>query len=340
MKKLINYIIIASVFFTACQNEDWEFPDFDYQTVYFAHQFPVRTITLGEDIFDTTLDNEWKFQIMATTGGVYDNRNDISINFEVDNSLVEGLLFEPGGDEVLAMPSNYYGMLSENLVIPSGSLVGGVEVQLSEAFFQDPEAIKNTYVIPMVITGITNADSILSGDPLVSSPNRIIADHWVTAPKDYTFYAVKYINPWHGFYLRRGQDVISGANGDQTVVRRAEFVERDEINELVTHSLNEVEFPLVFQGDDGVNIDASLLLTFDENENCTISAANEGYTASGTGQFVKRGELNSWGSQDRDALYLEYEIQLGDMNISTTDTLVMRNRGVAMETFNPVLADN
>jgi hypothetical protein len=340
MKKLINYIIIASFLLSACQNEDWEFPDFDYQTVYFAHQFPVRTITLGEDIFDTSLDNEWKFKIMATTGGVYDNRNEISINFEVDNSLVEGLLFEPGGDEVRAMPSNYYGMLSENLVFPSVNLVGGVEVQLSEAFFQDPDAIKNTYVIPMVITGISNADSILSGDPLVSNPSRIIADHWVTPPKDYTFYAVKYINPWHGFYLRRGQDVIAGTNGDQTIVRRAEFVEWDEVNELVTHSLNEVEFPLFFQGDDGVNIDASLLITFDENDNCTISAANDGYSASGTGQFVKRGEANSWGSQDRDALYLEYEIQLGDMNITTTDTLVMRNRGVAMETFNPVFADN
>ena len=52
---------------------------------------------------------------------------------------------------------------------------------------------------------------------------------------------------------------------------------------------------------------------------------------------LKDGEENSWGSEDRDALYLSYEIETDDLNITTQDTLVMRNRGVAMETFKPVL---
>ncbi|WP_229239696.1 hypothetical protein [Echinicola soli] len=69
MKK-IPYIFIAIVLiFSSCENEDWEFPDFEYQTVYFAYQFPVRTITFGEDIFDTSLDNEGKFKLMVTAGG-------------------------------------------------------------------------------------------------------------------------------------------------------------------------------------------------------------------------------------------------------------------------------
>ena len=57
----------------------------------------------------------------------------------------------------------------------------------------------------------------------------------------------------------------------------------------------------------------------------------------GSGSFIKDGEENSWGSEDRDALYLSYEIETDELNITTKDTLVMRNRGVAMETFKPVL---
>ncbi|UZH54483.1 DUF1735 domain-containing protein [Salinimicrobium tongyeongense] len=93
----ITLFLFFSILFASCENEEWEFPDFEYQTVYFAHQYPVRTITLGEDIFDTSLDNEWKFQIMATTGGVYENPADVTVDITVDNSLVDGLAFEGGG---------------------------------------------------------------------------------------------------------------------------------------------------------------------------------------------------------------------------------------------------
>jgi hypothetical protein len=51
---------------------------------------------------------------------------------------------------------------------------------------------------------------------------------------------------------------------------------------------------------------------------------------------VKKGEKKSWGNVDRDALYLNYRVDLSDMAVTSTDTLVLRNRGVAMETFSPV----
>ena len=39
-----------------CKNDDWSFPDYDHSAVYFAYQYPVRTIVLGEDNnFDTSL---------------------------------------------------------------------------------------------------------------------------------------------------------------------------------------------------------------------------------------------------------------------------------------------
>lgn len=336
MKKNINYILLSlTVVFASCQNQDWEFPDFDYQTVYFAHQYPVRTITLGEDIFDTSLDNEWKFKIMATTGGVYENDHDITIGVEVDNELAQGLVFSGTGQDVRVMPASYYTLASNQIVIPKGQLTGGVEVQLTEAFFADSLAVGNAYVIPVKMTGVQNADSILSGVPMSAEANRAVPGDWAVQPKDFVFYAVKYINPWHGYYLRRGRDVITG-DLDTTIVRHQEFVERDEVNMLTTRSLETIEFPLVLQDGEGDNVDCTLILTFDDDGSCVVSSGTEGYTASGNGSFVKKGEKKSWGDQDRDALYLTYEIDLGSIQVETTDTLVMRNRGVAMEVFTPV----
>ncbi len=341
--KNITYLFLLlfiSVLFASCENEDWEFPDFEYQTVYFAHQYPVRTITLGEDIFDTSLDNEWKFEIMATTGGIYENEQDVIIDVTVDNILVDGLTFENGAD-ILTMPSNYYDLASDNIVIPTGRVTGGVEVQLTEAFFADPLSIQRNYVIPMRMTNVQQADSILVGEPNVADGRRTVASDWAVQPKDFVLYAVKYINPWHGYYLRRGEDIIVGKNGnselDETIVRSEEFVEDDEVVMLATQSLSEVLFPLTFKASDETDINVPLILTFDEQGNITVGTNSTEFTVTGSGEFVKDGEENSWGNQDRDAIYLNYEVELENFNVSTTDTLVLRNRGVEMELFTPVL---
>ncbi|MFC5623952.1 DUF5627 domain-containing protein [Algoriphagus winogradskyi] len=344
MKNTVYILVALSLVLTSCKNEDWEFPDFDYQTVYFAYQYPVRTIVLGDDIFDTSMDNEGKFKIIATTGGVYSSPQDVLVNVEVDNSLAEDLLFEADGDEVMVLPSEYYQLSAQSIMIPKGEVTGGVEIQLNSGFFNDPQAIKNTYVLPLRITEIANADSVLSGVGLVANPRRNNPADWSVVPKDFVLYALKYVNPWHGNYLRRGQDVIKGSNGntglDETVIRHAEFVVKDEVNFLKTRSLNQVEFPLSYPGEDGTNIPADIVLTFDESGNCTVSALGDGYTASGAGKFVSKGEVKSWGDKDRDVIYLQYEINLPEMTISATDTLVVRDRAVGMEIFSPVVKNN
>ncbi|SIS89360.1 DUF5627 domain-containing protein [Belliella pelovolcani] len=341
MKKVLFSMVIMIIGVSSCVNQDWEFPDFDYQTVYFAHQYPVRTITQGEDIFDTTLDNEGKFRIMATTGGVYTSRQQLRLGIEMDPTLAENLLFSEGGDEVRVLPTEYFQMAASEIIIPRGEIIGGVEVQLTGAFFDDPLAIKNTYVVPLRITSVDNADSILVGRSTLPNPNPHVIGDWDVTPKDFVLYAVKYINPWHGIYLRRGQDVILGKEGNEdlsgTVVRRARFVEEDELNDLHTASRTAVEFPITIETSDGSNEDINLMLNFDNDGNCTVSSLTDGVTASGSGKFSKRGEKNSWGNQDRDAIYLNYEINHPRMTVVSTDTLVMRNRGVRFETFNPVL---
>ena len=316
MKKLVLMSVLILIGLTSCNTEN-EFPDYKYQTVYFAYQYPVRTITLGEDTYvNTDLDNAHKCQIYASTGGVYESRKDVTVKIAVDNSLLKnGLLFGTGKDEVLPMPNSYYTLGSDKIIIPKGTLAGGVDVQLTDAFFADPKSIKNTYVIPLTMTSVANADSILYG-------------------KHFILYAIKYVNTWHGNYLRRGKDVVTGTL-NKTIVRHAQYVEQDEVNKLSTKSLSELEFPVVFKDKDGKNVNITLSLKF-ESDKCTISSLTSGYTATGSGTFVKKGEKNSWGNKDRDALYLKYDVNLAGMNVSSTDTLVMRDRTVTMETFSPV----
>lgn len=318
---------------TSCENQEVDFPDFDYSTVYFAYQYPVRTIVLGEDIVDNTLDNEHKCKIYATMGGVYENSKTIDIDIAVNNALVNNLLFDDGSP-VLAMPSNYYS-LAANKITLARTLQDGVEVQLTDAFFADPEAMKNTYVIPLQMTNVTNADSILSGKPKFDGAVRGNTTDWDVQPMDFILYCVKYINPWHANYLRRGTDVITEGAVNTTNVRHANYVEYDELCALKTASLNSVEFPVTVANASNTNQTCTLLLSFNNENQCTISTSTAGFSASGNGTFVAKGDKKSWGNKDRDVIYLDYTINMEGKTYATKDTLVVRDRGVAMETFSP-----
>lgn len=343
MKKFFFILVGLATVFAAC-NKQWSFPDYKYTTVYFPYQAPVRTIVLGEDIYDNSLDNQHKFTIMAAMGGVYENKKDITLDIVVDNSLTDKLKFNSAnGDDVIVMPSNYYTLPKDGkIVIPSGQVMGGMEVQLTDAFFADPRAIKNTFVIPLKINSVTNADSILRGSSSLSSPDRRKSTDWSTAPKDFVLYAVKYINPYHGIYLRRGIDEVKGNSGnislDTTVVYHKAFVEQDELSTIFTKSMTQDTVSLNAKNKGNINAPFQLVLNFDQNGKVTITGpAGATYAVTGNGQFVKKGD--TWGNEKRDVLHLKYQVNFETTTHSITDTLVLRDRNVKFETFNLVLTN-
>lgn len=340
MKKSIQVLFITLILFTSCENEDWDFPDFDYSTVYFAYQTPARTLILGDDVYDNSLDNEHKFRIMATMAGVYDNENDVILNVSVDNSLTESISFSATGESVVALPSSYYNFSSGNdnlsITIPKGELTGGIEVQLADAFFDDPLAIANKYVIPLRINTVQNVDSILSGKSDLLDPDPRFASDWTTAPKNYVLYGVKYINPYHGIYLRRGVDDIVGSGGDTdldfTYEYHEEYVEYDEVVTATTTSIDEVSLPLASKDKDGNDINYEMLLKFNDSGDISLKNPESAtYTLTGTGKFVTNGD--EWGNEERDVLHLDYTIDFGITTHAVKDTLVIRDRGVKFETF-------
>ena len=336
MKKIIFLFLIGLSILTSCQNQEAEFADYKYTTVYFPYQSPVRTIVLGTDyVYDNSLDVAHQCVIYATMGGVYSNKTTRTLDVVVDNSLCNNLKFgNAGGGAILPMPSNYYTLPANTQIeISSGSVMGGLNVQLTDAFFADPLALKNTYVIPLRITKVTNADSILSGKAGVGSPNRFIAGDWITAPKDYVLYAIKYKNPWDATYLRRGTEIAP----DTTAIYHKKYVEYDQLVTSVTSkSLTQISIGLsTTRKDISKNTAFNMLLTFNDKGECTASnPPSTAYTITGTGKYVKDGDM--WGNRKRDVLYLDYKVDIAGAVHTMKDTLVMRDRVEKVELFTPV----
>ena len=360
MMKLKKYIYGAvlgafSLAFASCYNSEQEFPDYEEgTTAYFAYQFPIRTLILGNDIYDNALDNDHRCRIWATMGGAYHGR-DGSVSFVVDESLCDNLWFvDEGGNPstlVTPMPSDYYELLSTTIPYKSDTR-GYVEVKFTDKFFQDPKAIENTYVIPLLMTGAKGIDHILTGSPREGlDPSRTNLEDWDILAKDYVLYCVKYMNPWQARYIRRGVDNVT-ENGSTTQIVRKDFSlvnsdvehytenpvnQNDEVCSITTKNMTQAIFPVSFKTS-GASISCNLILTFSGNT-CTISTDDENVTVTGSGEFITKGTERpeykdyQWGSNNgqpvqRDILRLAYDVNFESKNIqvSTADTLVVQTR--------------
>lgn len=364
LKKYIYGVALGafSLTFASCYNADKEFPDYqDGTTAYFAYQYPVRTLVLGNDIYDNTIDNEHKCRIWSTMGGAYGGR-DAVVDIVVDETLCNNLYFtDDGGNAsvpVTPMPKDYY-QLSSNTIPYNGEPRGYVEVQFTDAFFNDPKSIENTYVIPLLMTNVKGIDHILTGTPREGlSPSRTNTEDWEILAKDYVLYCVKYMNPWQGKYIRRGVDNVTEKGNTTTIVRKdfslvnsdiEHYTENpvnqnDEVCGITTKNMTQAIFPVSFKTS-GASISCNLILTFNGNQ-CTISTDDENVTATGSGEFIEKGTERQeykdyqWGSLNgqpvqRDILRLAYEVDFTKNNIqvSTADTLVVQTRESNQKVF-------
>ncbi|WP_299119367.1 DUF5627 domain-containing protein [uncultured Winogradskyella sp.] len=381
MKIKLKLILITALVFSviACENQENDFDDFGSTSVYFPFQTPVRTLIQGKyDLGFNDNDNNGRFEIGVVMSGVYNNDIDRRVHFELAPELIDAAALGVDTVNVKILPASYYTIEQESPVtIPSGATDGRIPVQLSDAFFDDPLAFAEFeevhYVIPLRITDYEELDSLLTGVPLVDNPIKIRDEDWDPLPKDYTLFGIKFINKYDGIYLRRGEDAALGfnesvtvfENGDPTetvsetidgsTVYRAEFVVQDELIPLATSGRSEVTTTIdVRRPGIATDVQLSLLLTFNDNEEITVSNAdpNSNITVTGTGSFVEDGD--EWGGESRDVIYLDFQYVEQDVEVtqefffgslvSTTtstfelnhqvnDTLVIRDRNVRFEEF-------
>ncbi len=339
MKKVLIYflaVILVALGITSCYNQDWDFPDYKITSTYFPYQYPVRTLVLGDYYFDNTNDNNHKFLITATMGGVYANEENRLINFVVDESLADSLYL--GSKQLLALPQSYYTLSNPSqIVIPKGELFGGVEVQLTEDFFNDQKSIGfegTNYVLPLRIISATT-DSVLSGLSLLSDPDVRVSGDWVTQPKNFTIFGINFVNEYHGYYLLRGRsDVMNGAKLVETNIYRNKYIERNEVVQLQTASRNEVVYKHRIENSVSSPGSFEMLISFDANGNAVITkTSSSAFDISGTAKFVKDSE--SWGGQTRHAIYLDYSVDDGTHINVAKDTLVFRDKGVTFQEYTP-----
>lgn len=331
-----------SLTYASCYNADKEFPDYEGgTTAYFAYQFPVRTLVLGTDIYDNTLDNAHKCRIWSTMGGAYGGR-DAYADIVVADTLCNNLWFvDAGGNPstpVQPMPKEYYNLL-DNKIPYNGEPRGYVEVQFTDAFFNDPKSVENTYVIPLLMTKITGIDHILTGTPREGlTPARADVSDWDVLAKDYVLYCVKYMNPWQGKYIRRGVDIMKEGDVTSTVVRKDMSLvntdlehykenpvnQNDEICGITTKNMTQAIFRLSINigkdasGDARPSQNCTLILTFNGDQ-CTISSDDVEVPSDGSGEFIVKGTEKpeykeyQWGSNNgqpvqRDILRLSYNV--------------------------------
>lgn len=325
--------------YTSCYNADREFPDFEGgTTAYFAYQTPVRSLVLGNDIYDNSLDNMHRCRIWATMGGAYGGRDAVA-QIAIVDTLCNNLYFADAGgnagNKVLPLPKTHYNLLS-NTISYNGDARGYVEVQFTDAFFNDPMSVENNYVIPILMTGVSGIDHILTGKPLSGyTPARVNTKYWEVLAKDYVLYCVKYMNPWQAKYIRRGVDTVNESGLTITNVRKdMSFVNtdpehykenpvnaNDEVCAIKTKNMTQAIFPVSVKRPNGApSVTCNLTLTFDGNK-CTITSDDDKVTATGTGEYITKGTAlpeyreYQWGSLNgepvqRDILRLQYTIDI------------------------------
>jgi len=355
-RKIIKAGFISVLIFitTSCENNENVFSDFDYTTSYFPWQYPVRTLVLGESFYyDNTNDINHRFEIKASVGGIYNNEQNRQVVFEIDQSLVDGLYFANGVDTLKLdlLPSNYYGALNtDNFIIPKGSFNGGFTVQLTDAFFDDPLSCKNKYVLPVRILS-AETDSVLRGMPQSAALPSIITSvsqkwgvdpriktDWLVRPQDYTIYAIKFANKYHGNYLRRGletdENIIPNLNKgygwENIYIEKTTFIPK-----LETLSLDKLLYADMLAVS---KLNFRAILTVDGN-NVTINSESPVSDVQVTGSGSFSTDKEEWGEKKRIAFYLDYQVSNSatGKSYSVMDTLVIRDNAVAVEEFDPIV---
>ncbi|MGX5817230.1 DUF1735 domain-containing protein [Chitinophaga lutea] len=335
MKKTLMVFAMAALGLSACKNFEITHPDYKYTSGFFPYQFPVRTLVLGDDVYDNTNDNAGKFVISAHLGGVYENDRARSFDIEVDNNLANRLLFTAGGDTVRMLPVKYFTLAENKIVVPKGQMYGGVTVQLTDEFFNDPQAIKLNYVVPVRLKASADVDTILTGKSDNASADPRLPAQWVVAPKNFTMFGVKFINEFHGAYFHYGTAQVKDAANTvlQDTTYSHQFVTSNPAVRLTTTGRHQATAN-IFLRSRVMSGEVTMILDFNGN-NCTVKApAGAAYTITGTGEFKKDGY--EYGDKKRNGIALTYVVTRGGQTYNAKDVLVVRDRGVVMETYQPV----
>lgn len=342
MKKILYLLSIVALLYS-CKNQDMEFPDFAFQTVYFPYQTPLRSLMLGDEVIgDNSIDLEHAFSVGVSIGGMYVNKRNREITIEFAPELAANIT-DGSGTTLKLLPPQYYTATFDKLTIPAGSFFGKVRVNLTDAFFADSLTTGLCYVLPLRITD-ASGDSILSGNPVstVVSPDPRNPNDWVVPPMNYVLFGIKYINPTHGVYLLRGKRTNIN-NALDVVTYSTRFLTGNDMTKLTTKSLTKSYMATVGGTNKvGANAKYSMLLTFNNDTKSVIITRKSAATVlvNGTGKYFSKSDIGAEGynGEKHRTIYLDYTYVDGANTYHANDSLVFVDTDMKFETF-PVVVN-
>lgn len=295
--KQVLLFVIGGVFMgvSSCDGYEDYVADFEYSTVYFGTQKPLRTVVSYQDM---------TFKVGAVLGGKRQNNTDEYVDFMVDSTLLDNSVLA-GSEDFTLLPSSYYTLSDyEKMVIPKGRFIGDITVTLDrEKFISDSLSTNNTYALPLRITGST-LDSISSGS-FDDQGNQIIA------PKDYTILVVKYISAYHGTYYHTGTQLEVSESGEEVET----VYDNPDISKNETWTLSTLDANTVTSSGIGDFTSGSLRMDFAADHTVALSTTSEGVTnLSGSGTY----------NPENRSIALEYAFSRDGNAYQITEVLYLR----------------
>lgn len=253
MKRHKLFIIALSLLglMSGCSKYDNYVEDFDFTSVYFGTQKPLRTVVARDPM-------QIKFGVAM--GGVRENTKDQWVKFKLDPSLLNTV---GGANAFTLLPKSYYEMVLSNgdstIIIPAGKIIGDVVLKIKKsAFTADPLAVTNNYALPIRIYE-TSVDSILKGNEL-------------TASKDYSIIVIKYISQESGTYYVKGSETDKATN-ITTTYSYSDLI-RNKTRDLTTLSLARLDMGGI--GTRNASALNKLLITLNTDGRVALSTATGG----------------------------------------------------------------
>lgn len=283
--KILKVIVGACVLLCSSCYDDFVH-DFDYSLVGFTISSPLRTVIADRDM---------EIQVGVSIGG----KRNVDMNdwakFEIDPSLLEGTGLK-------LLPADYYNLSDEDTfrVRKANLPVADVGITFTQAFYDDPDALRINYALPLRI--------------VASSLDSIASD------RETSIVAIKYISTYHGTYYVKGSlfELQDGQIVNTTTYNDKDLV-KNMTRDLATRSTNTLERPglanFVVTGNQKVK------LTVQPSDSDTHNLLVE--TADG-GVPITDGEGVYHADRERPEFVIKYSFVRGGTSYRAEETLVLR----------------
>ncbi|MBR0299611.1 MAG: DUF1735 domain-containing protein [Bacteroidales bacterium] len=277
MKRIHLYLIAITAALVSGCYDDYEL-DYDYDAIYTAYQYDLRTFVMGE---------KQGFDFTVALGGVVSNNRDRSIEVYLDNTLLASDLskFSESGDaEPFTAIDAFkgkasFGFVSQPYVTEQVDAAGITSFEILPATYYNIEGLRNMTIAKgrHTATATISANDVIATDPKALAPYYALgfriesADADIVLPEmSFEIIAIKCENKHFGYWYYEGErhivDETSG-NSISITTYTADTNQPDALScYLTTRGFNSLVANKV-GGEDG-----RIILTIAEDNTISVSS--------------------------------------------------------------------